>query len=237
MPQGFSSHEIYETLRAEIMTLELKPGDTLRENTLCERFSVSRTPIRSVLQELRINGLVDVTPYKNTLVTCLDFDLIRQQIYLRAAVESAVLGDYCAVCTPDQLAALRARNDSLRRLAAEPSPDARRFSMLDSTLHQCWFQTMGKEHLWQIVQNSQNHYSRFRMLDLVAAGNFGQIVAEHDLLLETLARRDAAAAQALIRRHLDGGIARLWPVLSTRFAAYFVPGTDWAASPLAPGQA
>ena len=69
--QAFSSHDIFQTLYQQIMLLELKPGSTLRENALCEQFGVSRTPVRSVLQELRIAGLIEVTPYKSTRVTQL----------------------------------------------------------------------------------------------------------------------------------------------------------------------
>ena len=121
--QAFSSHDIFQTLYQQIMLLELKPGSTLRENALCEQFGVSRTPVRSVLQELRIAGLIEVTPYKSTRVTQLDFDTISQQIYLRNAVESAVMTDFAAACTPEQLAQLKTRNDALRRLAAQPHPD------------------------------------------------------------------------------------------------------------------
>ena len=99
--QAFSSHDIFQTLYQQIMLLELKPGSTLRENALCEQFGVSRTPVRSVLQELRIAGLIEVTPYKSTRVTQLDFDTISQQIYLRNAVESAVMTDFAAACTPE----------------------------------------------------------------------------------------------------------------------------------------
>ena len=113
--QAFSSHDIFQTLYQQIMLLELKPGSTLRENALCEQFGVSRTPVRSVLQELRIAGLIEVTPYKSTRVTQLDFDTISQQIYLRNAVESAVMTDFAAACTPEQLAQLKTRNDALRR--------------------------------------------------------------------------------------------------------------------------
>ena len=84
--QAFSSHDIFQTLYQQIMLLELKPGSTLRENALCEQFGVSRTPVRSVLQELRIAGLIEVTPYKSTRVTQLDFDTISQQIYLRGGI-------------------------------------------------------------------------------------------------------------------------------------------------------
>lgn len=222
MAQSFSSHEIYETLYQQIMSLQLPPGATLRENALCEQFGVSRTPIRSVLQELRIAGLVEVTPYKSTRVTRLDFDSISQQIYLRVAVETAVLLDYCAIATPEHLARLRARNDALRRMEAQADPDPVAFYALDGRLHECWFLATGKDQLWQLIQSSQNNYARFRMLDLVEARHFNEIITEHDALLQAIERREEKAVVALCRKHLYGGVTRLGEELRTQFADYFV---------------
>ena len=148
-------------------------------------------------------------------------------IGLAGAVESAVMTDFAAACTPEQLAQLKTRNDALRRLAAQPHPDPRMFYELDSRLHESWFLATGKDQLWQLIQTSQNSYSRFRMLDLVAVGNFGDIVAEHDVLLDAIARNDTAAIRAQCSRHLYGGVTRLGEELSTKYADYFVSGTHW----------
>ena len=147
MNKNYNSRDIYRQLYEEIMTLQRKPGAVLRENALCEEFGVSRTPIRSVLQELRIAGLIEVTPYKSTRVTQLDFDTISQQIYLRVAVETAVLLDFCAICTPEQMDQLKSRNNALRRLAAQPNPAPAAFYHLDGCLHECWFTATHKDQL------------------------------------------------------------------------------------------
>lgn len=231
MTKTYTRHDIYEQLYGEIMTLQRKPGSTLRENALCEEFGVSRTPIRSVLQELRIAGLIEVTPYKSTRVTRLDFDTISQQIYLRVAVETAVLLDFFDVCTPEQMQQLYARNQALRRQAEQPTPDPAAFYRMDGRLHEFWFIAAGKNQLWQLIQTNQNSYSRFRMLDLVEARNFAEIVNEHDALLQAVERRDAAAVRTLCAQHLYGGVTRLGDALPTKFADYFVPGTRWPAHP------
>lgn len=209
------------------MSLQRKPGAVLRENALCEEFGVSRTPIRSVLQELRIAGLIEVTPYKSTNVTRLDFNTISQQIYLRVAVETAVLLDFCEFCTPEQVEQLKGRNNALRRLIAQPNPAPDAFYHLDGCLHEYWFTATGKDQLWELIQTNQNSYSRFRMLDLVEARNFGQIVDEHEALLQAIADKDTDRVKALCSRHLYGGVTRLGHELPTKFADYFVPGTRW----------
>lgn len=227
MAQNYTSRDIYNQLYSEIMSLQRKPGAVLRENALCEEFGVSRTPIRSVLQELRIAGLIEVTPYKSTNVTRLDFNTISQQIYLRVAVETAVLLDFCEFCTPEQVEQLKGRNNALRRLIAQPNPAPDAFYHLDGCLHEYWFTATGKDQLWELIQTNQNSYSRFRMLDLVEARNFGQIVDEHEALLQAIADKDTDRVKALCSRHLYGGVTRLGHELPTKFADYFVPGTRW----------
>ena len=86
------SSEIYKILESEIVALKIAPGDVLTENSLCERFHVSRTPIRSVLQRLQENRFVQIIPHKSTTVTPINLDVASQLIYERVAIESMEIG-------------------------------------------------------------------------------------------------------------------------------------------------
>ena len=44
---------VFETLKREILDLQLKPGQSISENEICERFGVSRTPVREALRRLQ----------------------------------------------------------------------------------------------------------------------------------------------------------------------------------------
>ena len=48
---------VYETLKQEILDLRLKPGQMISENDICERFGVSRTPVRDALRLCRSRDL------------------------------------------------------------------------------------------------------------------------------------------------------------------------------------
>ena len=41
--------QVFETLKREILDLKLEPGRMVSENEICERFGVSRTPVRDAL--------------------------------------------------------------------------------------------------------------------------------------------------------------------------------------------
>ena len=43
---------LFDHLKRAILTLELAPGADLDEAELCERFDLSRTPVREILREL-----------------------------------------------------------------------------------------------------------------------------------------------------------------------------------------
>ena len=91
---------VYQVLKKEILDLELKPGQLIRENEICERFSVSRTPVRDALRLLQEQGFVKTVPYKGIFVTLLNLSNIKQMIYMRVAVETMVLRDFMEIVSP-----------------------------------------------------------------------------------------------------------------------------------------
>ena len=91
---------VFETLKREILDLKLEPGKLISENDICERFGVSRTPVRDALRLLQEQGFVETIPYRGTYVTLLSIDNIKPMIYMRVAVETMVLRDFLQVQTP-----------------------------------------------------------------------------------------------------------------------------------------
>ena len=95
----------------------------------------------------------------------------------------------------DQLSVERLRHihNSMTQLIKSDSFTAREFYELDSKLHETWFNATRKEYLWDTIRNSNCHYTRFRMLDIVAIKNFAQIVEEHEAILTALEKGDVDA--------------------------------------------
>ena len=60
-------------------------------------------------------------------------------------------------------------------------------------------------------------------MDIVEMKNFEQIIEEHEELLDILERKDTAAIEPLMKKHLYGGITRLGQLIYTEFKDYFVP--------------
>lgn len=66
--RGGGGRHVYETLKQEILELDLSPGVPLDEAALAERFAMSRSPIREALVRLSAEGMVEMLSNRTTLV-------------------------------------------------------------------------------------------------------------------------------------------------------------------------
>ena len=225
--QTNADHEqIFQTLKLEILRFEHKPGDLLSEHYLCQRFSLSRTPVRSILQRLQENGLVQIVPRKGSIVTRLDYDIVNQFIYERVAVETMVLRDFIQVCSPKEYIEIKHKYDLLEEMAqtmTDPeNVDINAFLMLDLEMHAIWFCSMNKWYIWQSLTKPQPDYSRFTRLDVVRANNVPDVLSEHREILRVIREKDVDAIEPLIRRHLYGGLRRMGTQLyAEKYKSYF----------------
>jgi DNA-binding GntR family transcriptional regulator len=81
---------IFEKIRNRICLLDYPPGTILRESELAAEFGVSRTPIRSVIQQLAHGGLVESRDGVGTLVTELNLSEIRDIYCMRIKLAECI---------------------------------------------------------------------------------------------------------------------------------------------------
>lgn len=228
MDTGFTNDEIYAILETELVSLKISPGDVLSENSLCQRFHVSRTPIRSVLQRLQQNRFVDIIPHKGTIVTPINLDIVNQMIYQRVAIETMVFRDFVLSCSPTD--AERARYClQVMEEAAKATDDLEHFDInvfleKDFYMHEVWFRSTGKMFLWERLTTPHPDYSRFIRLDIVGAKNVPDVLDDHRNMMRLIDEKRIDGIEELMSRHLYGGVRRLGGCLfSDEYKKYFQP--------------
>lgn len=228
METNLSCDEIYKILENEIVQLKILPNEIISENTLCRRFHISRTPIRSVLQRLQQNGFVQIVPYKGTIVTAINLKLVNQWIFQRLAVECMVLRDFIRICTPTDIAHIHYAQELLQKteqkLSSDPEHfDINEFLLKDLSMHKIWFQVTDKLYLWENLTRPQADYSRFIRLDIMKGRNVPDVMQEHQELIEIIESQNLPAIEQLLRRHLYGGVRRMGSELfSDEYQRYFI---------------
>lgn len=210
-----------ETLKQEILDLRLKPGQMISENDVCDRFGVSRTPVREALRLLQEQGFVETVPYRGTYVTLLSLDNIKQMIYMRVAVETMVLRDFIAVQTPMVMEDIRHQIAKQQALIQEKDFEPEQFYRMDARMHSIWFTAVRRQKLWEMLQAQQLHYTRFRMLDFITETDFTRIIGEHKELFGLIEARDERGVEASLKEHLYYSMKRMRKSIEVDYKDYF----------------
>lgn len=113
--RGYGAIHVFERLRDEILSLELKPGQLIDEASLAARFEVSRSPVREALVRLAAEGLVETVPNKGTIITPLNIEEFPKYIDALDLIQRAVMRLAARHRTDADLVAIRAAQKEFRK--------------------------------------------------------------------------------------------------------------------------
>ena len=207
---GPLSQRVYTALRDAILDMKLDPGAVLRKAAICEQFGVSRSPVAEALTRLSGDGLVDVIPQSATRVTRFSLDEIREECFLRDAVEVAAVKRVAETRTDDQLVQLT-RNLRMQTLLVEDK-DFLGFFEADEAFHKMILEFTGFRSVAAIAGQLALQLRRVRMLVLPEEGRPAETVAEHAAILDAIRDEDPQAAATAMRHHLAQLINRIEPL-------------------------
>ena len=81
---------LYDDLKRQILTMELDPDTDLDEVGLCERYGLSRTPVREIFRRLAGEGYVDIRENRGTRVSPMSHSTLRQFFLVAPMVYAAI---------------------------------------------------------------------------------------------------------------------------------------------------
>jgi GntR family transcriptional regulator, rspAB operon transcriptional repressor len=209
--------EVFETLRAEIMSLQIPPGAPLSRTELQARFGVSSTPIRDALMRLAEEDIVTVSPRSATAVSLIDLAKARQAQFLRRSLEQECVRILAEDASRSVSRHLSEMVEQHRRIDAARDADA--FNGMDQLFHRTLFEAAGAQAMWSLLRRQSGHVDRIRRLG-VAAERAEMITREHARIVKAISEGDPVAAQKALRDHLPYAAAH-WNDIRRRFTQHF----------------
>ena len=202
-----ASVQVFDHLRAMIISLALKPGTVLPRVELAEYFALSLTPIRDALMRLEEEGLVDIFPQHATMVRQIDVQSARQAHFLRLAMELEIVHTLASAPPPGLVQNLQSL--LAQQQAALDSDDIDRFVAGDLAFHRVMYVAANVESLWDLQRRNSGNLDRLRRLHVPLPGKASSIVNDHHAIVAAIAAADPARAQQSVREHLSGTLAHL----------------------------
>src|ERR1700745_563699 len=85
------THGAYAELRADLLACSFAPGEKLKIDDLCRRFSVGSSAVREALSRLASEGFVVSEPQRGFRVAPLSVDALRDLTDVRCSIEALCL--------------------------------------------------------------------------------------------------------------------------------------------------
>lgn len=146
--------QIYEILKQQICSGELKSGEQLVEQTIADRFSTSRSPVREAIKQLTGDGLVVNITNRGTFVKRPTAQEIREIQEMRMMIETYAIRKIAGSPTDEEKKEL----SGIRRRILEVQQD----EDMDAYLHL-------EQEFWNtIVSLTHNSYIKEEYLKLCA---------------------------------------------------------------------
>lgn len=198
--------QILDALRTALVTGELTPGAVYSAPALGERFGVSATPVREAMQQLALEGAVEVVPNRGFRVVERGARELAELAEVRALIEVPVMLRLARTVPAERWAALRPLADATVRAASTGCRAT--YAESDRTFHRALLSLSGNAQLVQIADDLHRRaqWPLVRPVRPYLHGHADLLAdaAEHTALLEALMAGDEDVVRSLVGEHFAG---------------------------------
>lgn len=202
---------MYQALKQELLSGEIKPGQRLIISDLATKHSVSPMPVREAIKRLQQEGLVDVVPHIGAVVKSLDFPRYREVLEVRNQLEIMATVSAAGRMTARAFKKIDSILDKMDK--NKTSTSKHKFMVLDRKFHFAIYENAPNAFL---VENVSMLWDRCNISSYVLAWDSSRAVeshAEHIEIFEAIKKKEAQAAGELVRQHKERSMERLMKAL------------------------
>ncbi len=188
--------------------------ERLIELDLAQLYNVGRAAIRTTLARLEQDGLVEREPNRGARVRAISEEEAVETLEARAVLEGLAARYAARNVTDADIADLRAIVGEMEARLAEG--DLLGISEGNTRLHSRLLQIANNKTVARLIErlHAQHIRSQFRLI--LVPGRPPRSVAEHRAIVEAVASRDPAAAEAAMRSHLANTVETLRTLTGSR---------------------
>lgn len=202
----------YAKVREGILSGRFAPGEHLKEAQLVDFCAVSRTPVRSALNRLAADDLIELHRNQGARVKEWPADDVDDLFTLRALLEGYAAARASERISLIQLDKISKAIEEMDAVLASDGPAAQttnEFLRLNSIVHGCIWEASGSPRLESMLTRLVEQALQVRTAATFTVARIAESHHHHQELLQALTARDALWAEAIMRSHIRAAQASL----------------------------
>lgn len=215
--------ELLARLRDCIIGGELKPGEKIPEKELCERFGVSRTPLREALKVLAFEGLVALNHNRGSTVSQLNLQELAEAFPVYAQFEGLAGELACEKLDAHEIGEIRRLHDEM--IAHYARRDYRSHFLVNEQIHWRIQEGSKNRNLIQLLRHVSSRVAQARNYITLSGERWANAISEHEAIIAALEARDGTLLSRLLREHMESTFHAIADALAEG-RKEGVPGTD-----------
>jgi len=199
--------DVADRLREQIFSKQLASGSWLDEQSLADQFGISRTPMREAIKVLASEGLVTIKMRRGAYVTEVARTDLEQIFTILSLLEGQAAKETAIRATEAELNMLDHLHHRLEKAAADR--DIEQFFEINVKFHELIQEIAGNRWMNDVIGGLRKVLKLHRKDSLTSTGRLQNSLVEHREILRSILKRDEAAAELAMRKHLAQGLEAL----------------------------
>lgn len=201
------SADLFSTLKDDILTGKLPSGQKLTEIVLCNKYGISRTPVREALQKLEMEGLVESIPNRGFFVLGLTRQDYVDMFTLRKAYEIQAITWAIERMTDKEFEKIEEIFEFMEFYTIKK--DMAKMSTINMKFHRSIYNAAHNRILKNLLFSYQEMLKHAeKPKDHGSSLYLQTILKEHSDIFEAIKARDKEAAIASMATHMDNSKQR-----------------------------
>ena len=192
--------EIVARVRDLLLEGAIPPGARIAERELCDRFGVSRTPLREALKVLAAEGLVVLLPHRGARAAKPTSRSLQELFEVCEGLEALAGELACRRIGEAQLAAIRELHDQM--VAHYKADDIAPYFRCNRLIHEAIVRAADNAPLNALYDSIAARIRGVRYLAPMPKDHWAVAIKEHEGILNALERRDGEGLAHILRHHL-----------------------------------
>lgn len=201
IPRRSLQAEIISRLRDEIVEGVWEPGMRLQERVLCDRYGVSRSPLREACRVIAAEGLLELQPNRGAVVTRPTLTDAIEYMEIVSALQTLAIRRACELASDEQLKIVSRLHEKMRE--ASDRNEIEPFFELNNEIHEAIVSASGNSALVSMHEHADRHITRLQNLSGAKEASPALSMDEHEAFIGALLERDADRAATALATHLE----------------------------------
>ena len=191
----------YQKCQELIGSGELSPGNLYSESAISKQLGISRTPLRTALQQLEREGLIIRLPQRGFYVYQFEEKDIEELFAIRKAIEGYAVEQIARKKSEVDLK--QARRHLNAQVEARQSDDYSEFIREDRKFHENLVKALNNKRLVTIYSDLRQSIELLGLKRFKMNSQRNQSISEHKSIIKAIEKGDPIAAREAVYNHLD----------------------------------